>query len=193
MRRNDGISFPSRFAEPLILYQALSGLKWPKIRDISSAHLAWVTLGWHLAPMTHVRQLSKARSAVENGSRLHVRGVDGRSASARRFRDLYQGFCRDLGDDPSESDKALARTAAALATNGEFLQARLAAGEAVDPDALVRNANGLARAVSALKAKAKPRDAVPSLADYLRQNYPAPASGEAPGGHLAAADDKGAA
>ena len=120
-----------------------------------------------------------------------MQGVDGRSASARRFRDLYQGFCRDLGDDPSEADKALARTAAALATNGELLQARLAAGEAVDPDALVRNANGLARVMAALKTKTKPASA-PSLADYLRANYPAPAAGEAPGGNLAAADEAAA-
>ena len=118
----------------------------------------------------HVRQLSKARSAVENGSRLHVQGVDGRSASARRFRDLYQGFCRDLGDDPSGADKALARSAAALAVNGELLQAKLAAGEAVDPDELVRNANGLARVMAALKARAKPQDAAPSLAEVLAQH-----------------------
>ena len=85
-----------------------------------------------------------------------MQGVDGRSASARRFRDLYQGFCRDLGDDPSEADKALARSAAALAVNGELLQAKLAAGEAVDPDELVRNANGLARVMAALKTKTKP-------------------------------------
>ena len=119
--------------------------------------------------MTHVRQLSKARSAVENGSRLHVQGVDGRSASARRFRDLYQGFCRDLGDDPSEADKALARSAVALAVNGELLQAKLAAGEAVDPDELVRNANGLARVMAALKTKTKPASA-PSLAEVLAQH-----------------------
>ena len=139
--------------------------------------------------MTHVRQSSKARSAVENGSRLHVQGVDGRSASARRFRDLYQGFCRDLGDDPSEADKAVARTAAALATNGEILQAKLAAGEAVDPDALVRNANGLARAVAALKANAKPKgDAAPSLAEVLAAHRGPGAPGEAADGHLDADD-----
>ena len=102
-----------------------------------------------------------------------------------------RGFLRDLGDEPDEADKALARTAAALAVNGELLQAKLAAGEAVDPDALVRNANGLARAVAALKARTKPRDAAPSLADYLATHYPAPAPGD--DGRLVARDDEAAA
>ena len=104
-----------------------------------------------------------------------------------------RGFLRDLGDEPDEADKALARTAAALAVNGELLQAKLAAGEAVDPDELVRNANGLARAVAALKAKAKPRDAVPSLAEVLAQHRVFAAHGEAAGDHVDAGDVESAA
>ena len=121
---------------------------------------------------------------------MHPKGdVDGRSASARRFRDLMRGFLRDLGDEPDEADKALARQAAALTLQAEALQAKVAAGADVDPDALVRVTNALARAVLALRTRAKPKgDAAPSLADYLAANYPTPAPGEAASDHVDVAD-----
>src|SRR5215467_4363246 len=53
------------------------------------------------------------RSRVTNGSQL-LPLTDGRSVTARRFRDLYEGICSDLGgaDILSEGQKQLARRAA---------------------------------------------------------------------------------
>jgi hypothetical protein len=132
--------------------------------------------------------LPTSRSAVANGTRLHREGVDGRSASARRFRDLVRAFRREIGDDPDEGRLALARQAAALTLQAEALQAKVAAGADVDADALVRVTNALARAVSALRAKAKLRDAGPSLAEVLAQHRVSSALGEPAEGHLAADD-----
>ncbi len=72
----------------------------------------------------------RTRSAVSNGSRMHPKGVDGRSTQARRFKDLVTSFAAGLGDDASlnEVDRALIRNAAALTVQCERLQRRLSLG-----------------------------------------------------------------
>ena len=49
---------------------------------------------------------SKSRSRVTNGSKM-LPGVDGRSAAARRFRDLVGDFGRDLGGTLTTAEDAL--------------------------------------------------------------------------------------
>ncbi len=107
-------------------------------------------------------------NAVTNGSRLHRRGVDGRTRDARRFRDLFESFAASLGGEArlSEADRALARTAASLTVKSEFMQAEVAAGGEVDAEQLVRVSNSLSRVLSRL-VKRQPRDAGPTLAQYL--------------------------
>ena len=73
---------------------------------------------------------SKGRSRVANGSTLWIDGVDGRSAEARRFRDVLAALVREaFHDDPTEAQRQLSRRAAALIVWTEMLEARLAAGE----------------------------------------------------------------
>ena len=75
------------------------------------------------------------RSAVSNGTRLFaVNGIDGRTMSARRFRDLVDTFTADLGgvDIISEGQKQLIRRAAALSIMGEAIEADLALGRTFD-------------------------------------------------------------
>jgi hypothetical protein len=62
------------------------------------------------------------RSAVSNGTRLFcVDGLDGRSQTARRFRDLVETIGSDLGGHErlSEGQKQLARRAATLSIMAE--------------------------------------------------------------------------
>lgn len=73
----------------------------------------------------------KGRSRVTNGSKL-LPLADGRSVTARRFRDLYEDIATDLGglDLLSEGQKQLIRRAAMLSAESERLEALSARGEA---------------------------------------------------------------
>jgi len=61
-------------------------------------------------------------------------GLDGRSASARRFRDLVNAFVADMGglDRCSEIKLGLVRRLAATTVQAEMLEARMVNGEAID-------------------------------------------------------------
>jgi hypothetical protein len=113
-------------------------------------------------------RLPSARNAVSNGSRLHRRGIDGRTRDARRFRDLFESFVDGLGGDGklTEAERALARTAASLAVKSEAMQAEVAAGGDVDAEQLVRVSNSLSRTLSQLRRKHKPDNTL-TLADYI--------------------------
>jgi hypothetical protein len=71
-----------------------------------------------------------ARSRVTNGSKL-LPLADGRSVTARRFRDVFEDICSDLGgfDFLSEGQKQLARRAAMLSSEAERLEALAARDE----------------------------------------------------------------
>jgi hypothetical protein len=110
---------------------------------------------------------SKNRSAVSNRSRLHQTG-DARSAGARRFRDLVDALSADLGDNLSEADLAMVRTAAGLSLKSELMQADLAAGKDVDAETLIKLAGTSRRALAAISAKVVDRKpAGLTLADHL--------------------------
>jgi hypothetical protein len=74
-----------------------------------------------------VLKRGKGRSRVTNGSKL-LPLSDGRSVTARRFRDLYDGICGDLGgvDQLSEGQRQLARRAAMLSSESERQEALVA-------------------------------------------------------------------
>jgi hypothetical protein len=111
----------------------------------------------------------RSRSAITNRSRVHSR-VDARSAGARRFRDLVAAFSADLGDDLSEADMAMVRTAAALTLKAELLQADLAAGIPVDAETLIKLAGTSRRALASISAAAIDRKPVGmTLAQYAAQ------------------------
>jgi hypothetical protein len=96
------------------------------------------------------------RSALTNGTVL-LHGVDGRSAQARRFRDLVIAFADDLGggDKLKEQEKAIVRTAAALTLRSEALQAAIINGEPIDENQAIRLANAAARAMQVLRRRTK--------------------------------------
>jgi hypothetical protein len=77
------------------------------------------------------RRKPEARSRVGNGKTL-LPMVDGRSATARRFKDLVEDIAADLGgnDHLSEGQRQLIRRAAMLSAESERMEALAARGEA---------------------------------------------------------------
>ena len=122
--------------------------------------------------MSNVSPLTKpsrtTRSAVSNGSRLHGGEVDGRTADARRFRDITAEIASDLGgsDGMSEAQRQLVRRAAMLSVQGEKMEADAIAGGAIDLDAFGALSDRLSRLFARLGVKRVARD-VPDLATYI--------------------------
>jgi hypothetical protein len=134
----------------------------------------------------------RARSAVTSGRKLFPAG-DPNSEWSRRFRDIYAGTCDDLGgvESLSFAEHLLAREHAALATEVEFMSARLSEGDkTVDVDKLGRTASHARRLKETLysrQLRRQPRDVTPSLQEYIAANY---GSGSAPTEAAAVAVDE---
>ena len=109
------------------------------------------------------------RSAVANGTRLFVDGLDGRSALARRYRDLVATFTSDMGGDPSESQKQLIRRAASLSVWCEAVEVKLANGEEVEIGSLTTAANSLRRILQDIGLERRTRDVTPTISEYMQQ------------------------
>ena len=110
------------------------------------------------------------RSAVTNGSKLLV-GIDGRSPTARRFRDLVQAYSAEIGGDLSQTEMAMIKAAASLSLTAEMMQADLVNGKMVNPDDLIRLSSEARRLLDALAEKkaGKRKPSTPKLAEYLAQ------------------------
>jgi hypothetical protein len=110
------------------------------------------------------------RSAVTNGSKLLV-GIDMRSPTARRFRDLVQAYSAEVGGDLSQTDLAMIKTAASLSLSAELMQADLVNGKPVDLDDLIRLSSEARRLLDAIAEKAGKRKAAgPTLSQYLAEH-----------------------
>ncbi len=112
----------------------------------------------------YVERPSRLRSFLTNDP-LAIRGVDGRSADARRYRDVAIALADDLGgqDKLNEPTKILIRQAAALTVQMEALQSKIVAGEEIDLEQLTRLSNVLGRTLQRLGLKrppAKPRSPI---------------------------------
>jgi hypothetical protein len=119
-----------------------------------------------------VSRKSHGRSRVSNGAKL-LPATDGRSMTARRFRDLYEDIAADLGgkDHLSTGELQLIRRASMLSTECERQEA-LAAREDVtfDADSYVVKTNALKRVLEVLGLKRVPRpvgDGSAVLSDYF--------------------------
>ena len=110
------------------------------------------------------------RSAVTNDP-LMLRGVDGRSMVARRYRDVAIALADDLGgqDKLSEPTKILVRQAAAMTVQVEAIQAKIVAGEDIDLEQLTRLSNVLGRTLQRLGLKkGAPKPTSPLAAHFAR-------------------------
>jgi hypothetical protein len=114
-------------------------------------------------------RIPTTRSKISNGTRL-LENVDGRSSSARRFRDLVQAFEGEIGGTLTEVEKGLVRQAAGLQLRAEQMQADIVNGKPVDSDALIRVSSTSKRILESIGARAtKRKPATPTLQDHLRQ------------------------
>jgi hypothetical protein len=101
-----------------------------------------------------------------------LRGVNGNSVGARRLREVAGILADDLGgvDQLSEPVKIQIRQAAALTVEAEQMQARIAGGEAINHEDMVRIANTLNR----LLARLGLRKAAPKPTSPLAVHFAAP-------------------
>ena len=120
---------------------------------------------------------TRLRSKVTNGSKM-VLGLDGRSAEARRFRDLVISYADDLGgpDRITQAQRTLITQAATLTVQAERIQASVLKGENVNTNQLTRLSNSVVRILSRLGIRRERRDEGPDLASYLAANHGAEAA-----------------
>ena len=114
------------------------------------------------------RNSTTNRSAVTNGSKLLV-GIDMRSPTARRYRDLVQAYSAEIGGDLSQSEMAMVKQAAALAIQAELMQADIVNGKLVNSDDLIRLSSEVRRILDGLGEKAGKRKpaAAPNMHDHV--------------------------
>jgi hypothetical protein len=128
---------------------------------------------------SNVGRSAAVRRATSAGSPLvgRLRGMNGNSLRARRYRDVAIALADDLGgqDKLSEPTKILVRQAAALTVQVEALQAKIVAGEDINLEQLTRLSNVLGRTLHrlGLKRPAAPRG--PTLAEIVARHRSAPA------------------
>jgi hypothetical protein len=106
------------------------------------------------------------RTRKGNGA-VVLTGVDGRSLTARRFREISAAMAADLGGDLTEAQRHLVARAATLACWCEEREAELARGGEFDVGQYSTVTNTLRRLLSDLGIERRARDVTPSLADYL--------------------------
>jgi hypothetical protein len=109
---------------------------------------------------------------VSNGAILP--DVDGRSAPARRFRDIIEAIVADQGgaDRMSEARRQLVRRFAAAAVLAEQLESKLANGQAIDLQEHALLCSSLVRLSARIGINRIPRNVTPSLDQYLQQISP---------------------
>ncbi len=112
---------------------------------------------------------SKARSRVSNGNELLPGDVDGRSAIARRYRDISSAILLDQGgaDRCSESRKQLIRRFAAAAVLAEQMESRLANGEEIDIAKHSLLVSTMVRVAQRIGVERVAKNITPSLQTYL--------------------------
>jgi hypothetical protein len=111
------------------------------------------------------------RSAISNDL-LALRGIDGRGAVARRYRDVVIALADDVGgvDRLSEPQKIMIRTAAMMTVKIEDVQSRIVAGQDIDVEQLTRMGNVLARTLQLIGITKGPKKyAGPSLSEVLAE------------------------
>ena len=117
------------------------------------------------------RRPSKQRSRLTNGKDL-LPDIDGRSAMARRFKDITSAVLTDQGgaDQCSESRLQLVRRFAAAAVIAERMEARLANGEEINIAEHGLLCSTLVRIAQRIGINRIARDVSLTLGDLLRED-----------------------
>jgi hypothetical protein len=114
------------------------------------------------------RASAAQRARVSNNHAL-LPDTDGRSALARRFKDIASQILADQGgaDQCSESRLQLVRRFAAAAVLAERMEARLANGEEIDITQHGLLCSTLVRIAQRIGINRVPKNVMPHLHDYL--------------------------
>ncbi len=112
------------------------------------------------------------KSRVTNGHDL-LPGIDGRSATARRYRDILAALTSDQGgaDRISEARTQLCRRFAAAACLAEAVEAKLVGGEPIDLQEHALLASTLVRLAQRIGIDRRAREIVPSIEQYIEVKY----------------------
>jgi hypothetical protein len=97
--------------------------------------------------------LAARRSTRKTSTGIRLPRVDGRTRSVRRYRELIATFEAEIGREPAEADRILLKQAAAIALRAEQLEDAIVAGDAVDPDLVIRLSSEVRRILDRLKDK----------------------------------------
>ena len=114
------------------------------------------------------------RARVSNGKDV-LPDIDGRSAMARRFKDIANAILTDQGgaDQCSESRLQLVRRFAAAAVLAEQMESRLANGEQIDVAEHAVLCSTLVRIAQRIGINRVPKNITPDPLEYARE-YDAP-------------------
>src|SRR6266446_5918982 len=112
------------------------------------------------------------RARVTNHKAL-LPNLDGRSSSARRFRDLVNSYIADMGgaDQCSDIKLGLLRRLAAVTVQAEVLEAKMINGEVVDIGTLCTLASTTVRLSQRLGIERVPKLVGRTLADIIREDW----------------------
>jgi hypothetical protein len=111
------------------------------------------------------------KSRITNGSVL-LPGVDGRSAWARRAKDILAAHLSDI-PDASAAERSIIRRASVLTVELERLEATFACAGEADPETLDlygRTSGNLRRLLEAVGLQRRARDTGLTLNDILRED-----------------------
>jgi hypothetical protein len=116
-----------------------------------------------------------ARSRVTNGVDI-LPGIDGRSPTARRYRDICAQVASDQGgaERMSEARMQLVRRFAGLAVLAENVEANLVNGGSVDVVEYSQLTSTLTRVVQRLGINRVAKNVTPTLEQYLGQQQEEP-------------------
>jgi hypothetical protein len=115
-----------------------------------------------------VPRKASARSRVSNGADI-LPDVDGRSAVARRYRDIAAQIIADMGgaSQCAEARLQLIRRFAAAAVLAEQMEARLANGHSINITDHALLSSTLVRLAQRIGIDRRSRNITPSLSEYL--------------------------
>jgi hypothetical protein len=126
---------------------------------------------WGTSNMSALAARSRFNRSQITNRPLRLRGLDGRSGSGRRRRDLIEAFADALGGSQALSEVQMIdvrRAAELVAVTEEVRAAALKqGGAAVDLHELIKLEGAADRAVRRLCLKAEGKPAAPSLAEHL--------------------------
>jgi hypothetical protein len=113
-------------------------------------------------------EMPSTRARLSNHKDM-LPGLDGRSAGARRFRDLIGAYVADLGgiSNCSEVKIGLLRRLAAASVLAEALEAKAVDGGDIDVSVFCNLASTTVRIASRLGLERVQRNVIPGLAEYL--------------------------